>query len=51
MSTLGQSIHYDLDGVMAPKSSGQMGYKIHRDAFLSSSSWQMGYKIHVSELL
>jgi len=32
MRTLGQSVHYDPDGVMPSKSSWQMGHKVHRDA-------------------
>jgi len=32
MGTLGQSVHYNPDGVMPSKSSWQMGHKVHRDA-------------------
>jgi len=32
VSTLSQSVHYDLDGIMPSKSPWQMGHKIHRDA-------------------
>jgi len=32
MCALGQSVHYDPDGVMPSKSLWQMGHKVHRDA-------------------
>jgi len=40
ISILGQSIDYNPDGVMPPKSSWQMGYKIYRDV-ISFPHWYL----------
>jgi len=34
VSTLGQSVHNNPDGIMTPKGSWQVGHKVHRDAIL-----------------